>query len=145
MITYPAGYYTKKKNIFSKKLTNRCNTTENFICSLKYGQRKVDLNTSKKSLAFVTIWHFHLYVQLSYAKISYLRKNTHLRKDAAFLHFCLKESLENIFPWNGNIWKQTKIWSNIKIKWETVFISSEGLSDIIAIHPTIFAGRNQKH
>ena len=32
-----------------------CNTTENFIFSLKYRQRKVDLNTSKKSLVFVTI------------------------------------------------------------------------------------------
>ena len=71
----------------------RCNTTENFIFLLKYRQRKVDLNTSKKSLVFVTIRH--LYVQLSYTKISYLRKNTHLRKDAAFLHFRLKESSEN--------------------------------------------------
>ena len=88
----------------------RCNTTENFIFLLKYRQRKVDLNTSKKSLVFVTIRH--LYVQLSYTKISYLRKNTHLRKDAAFLHFRLKESSENmIFPWNGNIRKLTKIWS----------------------------------
>ena len=91
-----------------------CNTTENFIFSLKYRQRKVDLNTSKKSFVFATIRHrkFHLYVQLSYTKISYLRKNTHLRKDAAFLHFHLKEMSENmIFPWNGNIGKQTKIWS----------------------------------
>ena len=92
----------------------RCNTTENFIFLLKYRQRKVDLNTSKKSLVFVTIRHgkFHLYVQLSNTKISYLRKNTHLRKDAAFLHFRLKESSENmIFPWNRNIRKLTKIWS----------------------------------
>ena len=88
----------------------RCNMTENFIFLLKYRQRKVDLNTSKKSLVFVTMRH--LYVQLSYTKISYLRKNTHLRKDAAFLHFRLKESSENmIFPWNGNIRKETKIWS----------------------------------
>ena len=88
----------------------RCNTTENFIFLLKYRQRKVDLNTSKKSLVFVTIRH--LYVQLSYTKISYLRKNTHLRKDAAFLHFRLKESSANmIFPLNGNIQKQMKIWS----------------------------------
>ena len=64
--------------------------------SLKYPQRKVDLNTSKKSLVFVTIRH---HIQLSYTKISYLRKNTHLRKDAAFLHFRLKENSENmIFP-----------------------------------------------
>ena len=88
----------------------RCNATENLIFLLKYSQQKVDLNTSKKSLVFVTIRH--LYVQLSYTKISYLRKNTHLRKDAAFLHFRLKESSENmIFPWNWNIRKQAKIWS----------------------------------
>ena len=88
----------------------RCNTTENFIFLLKYRQQKVDLNTSKKSLVFVTIRH--LYVQLSYTKISYLRKNTHLRKDAAFLHFRLKERWENmIFLWNANIQKLTKIWS----------------------------------
>ena len=34
-----------------------CNTTENFIFLLKYRQGKVDLNTSKKSLVFVTIRH----------------------------------------------------------------------------------------
>ena len=92
----------------------RCNTTENFIFLLKYRQQKVDLNTSKIPLVFVTIRHrkFHLYVQLSYTKISYLRKNTHLRKDAAFLHFRLKERWENmIFLWNANIQKLTKIWS----------------------------------
>ena len=79
----------------------RCNTTENLILSLMYRQRKVDLNTIKKSLVFVTIRHrkFHLYVQVSYREISYLRKNTHLRKDAAVLHFRSKESSENmIFP-----------------------------------------------
>ena len=89
----------------------RCNTTENFIFSLKYRQRKVDLNANEKSLVFVKIRHrkFHLYVQLSYTQVSYLRKNTHLRKDAALSHFRLKESSENmIFPWNGNIWKLTK-------------------------------------
>ena len=41
-----------------------------------------------------------------------LSKNTHLRKDTAFLHFRLKESSENmIFPWNENTRKLTKIWS----------------------------------
>ena len=36
----------------------------------------------------------------------------HLLKDAAFLHFRLKESSENtIYPWNGSIQKQTKLWS----------------------------------
>ena len=33
----------------------RCNTTKDFIFSLKYCQRKVDVNTSKKSLVFITI------------------------------------------------------------------------------------------
>ena len=117
-ITFPAGYYGKHINIFNEKLTSSLFSLEfdleNFIFSLKYHQRKVDRNTSKKSIVFVTILHrnFHLYVQLSYTKISYLPKNTHLRKDAGVLHFCLKESLENmIFPWNGNIQKPTKRWS----------------------------------
>ena len=45
-------------------------------------------------------------------KISSLCKNTHLRKDAAFLHFRSKESSENrIFPWKGNIRELLKIWS----------------------------------
>ena len=67
----------------------RCNTAENFILSLKYRQRKGDLNANKKSLVFVIIRHrkFHFYVELLYTKISDLRKNTHLQKDAAFLHF----------------------------------------------------------
>ena len=90
-----------------------CNKTENFIFLLKYRLQKFGLNTSKKSLVFVTIRHrkFHLYVQLSYTKISYLRKNTHLQKDAALSHFCLKESSKNIFLWNGNIGTVTKAWS----------------------------------
>ena len=91
-----------------------CNKTENFILLLKYCQRKVYLNASKKSLAFVTTRHrkYNLYVQLSFTKISYLRKSTHLRKDAAFWHFHSKKSSENmIFPWNGNIRKLTKILS----------------------------------
>ena len=47
---------------------------------------------------------FHLCVQFYYTKILYLRKNTHLRKDAAFLYFSLRESSENImFPSNGNL------------------------------------------
>ena len=77
----------------------------NFIFSLKYCQRKVerkvDLNASEKLLVFFTKRHrkFHLYAQLLHTKISYLRKNTYLRKDAAFLHFRLKERSENmIFP-----------------------------------------------
>ena len=79
----------------------RYKKTENFIFSLRYRQRKVDLSASEKSLVFVTLRHrkFNLYGQQADTKMSYLRKNTHLRKDAAFLHFRLKESSENIiFP-----------------------------------------------
>ena len=67
----------------------RCNKAENFIFLFKYCRQKVDLNTSEKLLVFVTVRHrkFNLYIQLSYTEISYLQKNTHLRKDAAFLHF----------------------------------------------------------
>ena len=67
----------------------RCKKTENFIFSLKYRQRKVGLNTSEKSLVFVTIRHrkFHPYVQLSYTKISNLRKHTHFAEICCFLTF----------------------------------------------------------
>ena len=42
-------------------------------------------------------------------RMSYLREKTHLRKDAAFSHFCLKESSENIiFLLNENIRKLRK-------------------------------------
>ena len=87
---FPAGYYRKNINIFNEKLTNGLillqYDVENFIFSLKYRQRKVDLNTSEKSLVFVTMRQ----------KISYLRKNMHLREDAVFLHFRLIESSENM-------------------------------------------------
>ena len=102
--------------LFNEKLTisffSLHYDAENLIFLPKYRQWKVDLNTSKKSLGFVTIRYrnFHLYAQLSYTKISYLRKNSPLPKDPAFLHIGLKESSENvIYPWNGNIWKLTKI------------------------------------
>ena len=92
-ITFPTEYQQKKYKHLQLKLTNdlfqlQCDLP-NFIFSLKCRQRKVDLNAGEKPLVFVTKQHrkFHLYAQLSYAKISYLRKNTHLRKDAAFLHF----------------------------------------------------------
>ena len=88
-----------------------CNTTEHFIFLLKYLQLKVDLNATEKLLVFVTRRHrkIHPYVQLLYTNISYICRNTHLRKDAAFLHFRLKKSSENmIFWWNGNIWKLIK-------------------------------------
>ena len=67
----------------------------------------------KNRFFFVTKRHrkFHPYAQLPHTKISYLLKNKHLRKDAAFLHFRFIESSENmIFPWNGNIRKLMKIW-----------------------------------
>ena len=74
-----------------------CNKTAIFIFLLKYCQRKVELNAREKSLVFVIIRHrkSRLYVQLSYTKISFLRENTHLQKDATFSHFRLKESSKN--------------------------------------------------
>ena len=74
---------------------------ESLIFLLKHRQQKVELNTSKKPIAFVTIRHrnFHLYTQLLHTKISYFHEITHLQKDDAFLYFRLKESSENIiFP-----------------------------------------------
>ena len=103
-ITFPAGHYIKNTNIVNKKLANRLFSLqyENFIFWLKYRQQKVDLKTTQKLLVFVTIQHrkFHLYVQLSCMKIKYIyARKTHLRKDAAFSHFRLKVSSENmIFP-----------------------------------------------
>ena len=104
-IMSPTKYQRKNINIFNEILSNGLfqvqYDVENLIFLLKYRQQKVDLYASEKSLVFVTKRHrkLHLYAQLSYKKISYLRQNTHLRKDAAFLHFRLKESSENvIFP-----------------------------------------------
>ena len=92
----------------------RCNAIENFIFSLKYCQLKVDLNIKKKSLVFVTIRHLH-------TKISYLRKNTHLRKDAALLHFRLKKSSENmIFPWNAFFTNFRKMKILFFMQWELI-------------------------
>ena len=103
------------------------------IFSFKYRQQNVDLNPSKKSLVFVKIRNrkLHLYVQISYTWNLYLRKSTHLRKDAASLHFCLKESSENmIFPWNRNIRTLMKIWSflsfsQIFVIWKFFFQCSD--------------------
>ena len=59
-------------------------TTGSFILLLRYHQQKVDINSDEKSVVFVTMRHrkFHPYVQLW--------------KDAAFLHFRLNETLENM-------------------------------------------------
>ena len=110
----------------------RCNTTENFKFWPKHRQWKVDLNANEKLLVFVAIRQrkFRLYVQLSYTKISYLRKNTHLRKIAAFLHFRLKESSDNvIFPWKGDIQKLTK-----KMIFSVLFINFCKMKNIFFIH-----------
>ena len=107
-ITFPVVHYKENINICNKKLTNHLlllqYEVKNFIFSLKYKyrQQKVDLSTNQKSLVFVTIIihrKCNLYAQLSYTKILYSHKNTHLQKDVAFLHFRLKGSSENmIFP-----------------------------------------------
>ena len=95
-ITFPVGCYRKNINIFNGKLTNRLFLlqyyVENFAFLVKYRQRKVDLDTSEKLLVFFTIQH--LYAQLSYMKIPYLRENTHLWKDVAFLHFVWRKVKE---------------------------------------------------
>ena len=49
----PAGYHGEKYKHLQQKV-DRCDATENLIFSLKDRQRKVDLNTSKKSLVSVT-------------------------------------------------------------------------------------------
>ena len=89
------------------------NARENFIFSHKYRQPKVDLSTCKRSLVFVTIRQriSSLHPAIVYEDVIFT-ENTHLRKDAAFLYFRLKEDSENmIFPWNRNIQKLTQIWS----------------------------------
>ena len=91
----------------------RCNTTEIFIFSLKYCQRKVNLNTSKKSLVFVTLRQniSSLRQAIIYEKFIFTRKYA-LVERCYFLNFRLKESSENmIYPWNGNTRKQTNLWS----------------------------------
>ena len=88
----------------------RCSTTEILIFLLKYRQRKVDLNTSKKSLVFVTIRQKILSLTSSYL-IRKLHNYAKIRIYGKMLHFRLKESSKNmIFLWNGNIRKLTKIW-----------------------------------
>ena len=80
----------------------RCNTTKSFIFLLEYCQWKVGLKASKKSLVFVTIQHFIFTSDISSFRPAIIYKNfkftqkTHLREDAAFLHFRLKESSENM-------------------------------------------------
>ena len=90
-----------------------CNATGNFTFWFKYCQGKVDLNTSKKFLVFVTIRQ-----KISYLRLAIVYENLMLTQNYAFaqrccfLHFRLKEISENmIFPWNGNIRKLTQIWS----------------------------------
>ena len=91
----------KNITIANEKLINRLLLSqfdvENFIFSLNYLRQKVELNISLKMFVFITIRHrtFHLYAQLSFTKMSYLRGNTHLRKDAAF-SFSSSENM--IFP-----------------------------------------------
>ena len=74
----------------------RCNTTENFIFLLKYRQRKVDLNTSKKSLVFVTIRHFmkilSLRLAIIYENFIFMQKYTFAER-CCFLTFSFEGKL----------------------------------------------------
>ena len=82
-----------------KMTCSRCNTTENPIFSL----------INCLPLSQYAVLPLRPAINM---KVSYLRQNKHFQKDAAFIHFRLKESSENmIFPWNWNIQKLTKIWS----------------------------------
>ena len=73
-----------------------CNTTENFIFSLKYCQQKVDPNTSRKSHVFGTIRHFIF-------TSSYLIRKYHIY---AKKRICGMMLLPYIFLWR----KAQKIW-----------------------------------
>ena len=119
-ITFRARYYRKNINILNKSLTNclfslQCNVA-NFVFSFEYRQQKVDFNTSQKLLVLVSRQHrkFHFYVNLSYTK-SYLRKNTHLQKNAAFISLRLKE-ISKIYI----SWKQKHMETNKKSFFHTV-------------------------
>ena len=90
-----------------------CNTTENSIFSHKCRQRKVHLNTSKKSFVFVTIRHrkFHLYIHLSYTKIWYLRKICICGKMLLSYIFVWRTKVQKIWFFRENLRKLTKILS----------------------------------
>ena len=99
MTLFPEGYYRKNMNIFNEKLKMACfccNTTEYFIFSLKYRQRKVDLNTSKESLVFVTIQSFIFTTSYRIRKFDIYAKTC----------ICRKMLVSYIFAWR----KAQKIW-----------------------------------
>ena len=58
LFPFPAGYYRKNGNIFKEKLFNRFFSlqydVEKLIFSLKYRQQKLDLNTNKKKIYFLS-------------------------------------------------------------------------------------------
>ena len=93
----------KNINIFNEKLINDLIWLQydvaNFIFSLKYRQRKVDLNAGEKSLVFVTKQHFIFKHSYRIRKFHIYARIRICGKDAAFLNFRLKESSESmIFP-----------------------------------------------
>ena len=65
----------------------RRNTTENFIFLLKYRQRKVDLNTSKKPLVFVTIRQkiSSLRAAITYENFIFTQKYTFAKRSYIFV------------------------------------------------------------
>ena len=72
----------------------RCNTTEIFIFSLKYRQQKVDLNTSKKSLVFVTIRHkIYLRAAVVYENFIFTQKYAFAER-CCFLRFSFEGKLK---------------------------------------------------
>ena len=86
-ITFPAGYYKKNLNIFSGNWPIAC------FCwnELKYHQRKVDLNTSQKSLVF-----FKIDINLIFMQ-SYRIRKFHI---CARICICGKMLLSYMFVWN---------------------------------------------
>ena len=81
-----------------------CNKIENFTFSLKYRQRKVDLNTSKESLVFVTMRHrkysycirkFRIYKIIRIGGEMLLSYIVLWRKAQKIWYFCETETYKN--------------------------------------------------
>ena len=99
----------------------RCNTTEIFIFLLKYCQRKVDLNISKKSLVFVTIRQkiSSLRSAIVYENFMFTRKYA-FTKRCCFLTFSFEGKLRKYDIFGKR--KHTKI--NENMIFSTLFTNS---------------------